>query len=62
MIQINDKSFNTVFKRDAMMNDRKYAGGVIFANNKEDALRIAEQLVKDIKHRINAEKESDNDI
>lgn len=62
MIQINDKSFNTVFKRDAMMNDRRYAGGVIFANNKEDALRIAEQLVKDIKHRIDAEKEKNNDI
>lgn len=59
MIQINDSSFNTVFKRDAMMGNRKCAGGVIYANSNQDALRIAEQLVKDIKHRINTEKEED---
>lgn len=60
MIQINDGSFNSVFKRDAMTNNKKYAGGVIYANSNKDALKIAEQLVKDIKNRINIEKEEED--
>lgn len=62
MIQINDKSFESVYKRDHMIGGKKYAGGVIFADNNTDALMIAKQLVKDIQNRINTEKEKDNDI
>ena len=62
MIQINDGSFNNVFKRDAMMNNKKYAGGVIYANSNEDALKIAKQLVKDIQDHIDMKKEVNNDI
>ena len=58
MIQINDRSFDSVYKRDYMTGGKKYAGGVIFANNNKDALRIAKQLVKDIQNRINTEKEA----
>lgn len=57
MIQINDGSFNSVFKREAMTNNKKYAGGVIYANSNEDALKIAKQLVKDIQNHINMKKE-----
>lgn len=62
MIQINDRSFNSVFKRDARMNDKKYAGGVIYANSNEDALKIAKQLVKDIQDHIDMKKEEGDDI
>ena len=62
MIQINDRSFNNVFKRDAMMDNKKYAGGVIYANSNEDALKIAKQLVKDIQDHIDMKKEEGDDI
>lgn len=62
MIQINDSSFNNVFKRDAMMDNKKYAGGVIYANSNEEALKIAKYLVKDIQDHIDMKKEEDNDI
>ncbi len=59
MIQINDSSFNNVFKRDAMMDNKKYAGGVIYANSNKDALKIAKQLVKDIQDHIDMKKEEE---
>lgn len=59
MIRINDGSFNSVFKRDAMMSNKKYAGGVIYANSNEDALKIAKQLVKDIQDHIDMKKEEE---
>lgn len=59
MIQINDNSFEIVYKRDAMGGNKKYAGGVIFANNNRDALMIAKQLVKDIQNRIDTKKEAE---
>lgn len=60
MIQINDDSFDTVFKIDARMDNKKYAGGVIFANSNKDALMIAKHLVKDIQSRIELNKEEDD--
>ena len=62
MIQINDRSFDSVFKRESMTGNVKYAGGVIYANSNKEALKIAKQLVKDIQNRIDTEKEADNDI
>lgn len=62
MIQINDEYFDKVFKIEAMTGNKKYAGGVIFANKNEDALKIAKQLVKAIQDHIDMKKETDNDI
>ena len=62
MIQINDSSFEIVYKRDAMTGNKKYVGGVIFAHSNKEALMIAKQLYNDIQIRINKEKEEDDDI
>lgn len=62
MIQINNDSFDKVYKIEAMTDNKKYAGGVIYANSNEDALNIAKQLVKVIQDHIDMKKEEDNDI
>lgn len=36
---------------------QKYAGGMIYATNNEEALKIAKNLVKDIEDYINMKKE-----
>ena len=62
MIQINDSSFEIVYKINAIREDKTCAGGVIFANSNKEALNIAKQLVNDIQNRINTKGEEDNDI
>lgn len=63
MIQINNGPFDVVYNVEARHDGKKYAGGVIYANSHEDALMIAKQLIYDIiEHKIEADKEENNDI
>lgn len=59
MIQINDRHFDVIYNVEARHDDKKYAGGVIYANSHEDALKIAKQLISNIKHKIKADKEEE---
>jgi len=58
---MNISAYEVVYETTKLPGDKKEARGLICAHSHEEALYIAEDLVKSIKKVMN-EKEEDNDI